>query len=134
MIVQCLDATPIELKLIDAPHSQRANLKKQNPPFIHLDRQCGAGWSSVYSSSKSRVVVKFAAVPKKDKAELERQLSNEKAAYHKLRCISQWVIPRLYGEYEWFGGRAILLSDEGQSLSHLEEFTSLPLIDRCDSP
>jgi hypothetical protein len=88
----------------------------------------------VYSSSKSRVVIKFAAVPKKDKAELERQLSNEKAAYHKLRRISRWVIPRLYGEYEWFGGRAILLSDEGQSLSHLEEFTSLPLIERCDSP
>jgi hypothetical protein len=35
-------------------------------------------------ASKSHVVVKFAAVPKKDKAELVRQLSNEKAAYKKL--------------------------------------------------
>ncbi|KAI0289072.1 hypothetical protein BC826DRAFT_1188019 [Russula brevipes] len=105
---------------------------KQNPPFIHLDRQLGVGWSSVYSSSKSCVVVKFAVVPKKDKAELGRQLSNEKAAYHtsKLRHIAQWVIPRLYGEYEWFGGRALILADEGQSLSHLEEFVSLPLIER----
>jgi hypothetical protein len=72
-------------------------------------------------------VVKFAAVPKKDKAEPVRQLSNEKAAYKKLDHIAGWIIPRLYGEYEWHGGRALILSDEGRSLSH---FTSLRLIER----
>ncbi len=52
------------------------------------------GWSSVYASSKSHVVVKFADVPKKDKAELKCQLSNEKIAYNKLSRITGWVVPR----------------------------------------
>ncbi|KAI0272873.1 hypothetical protein BGY98DRAFT_1179060 [Russula aff. rugulosa BPL654] len=63
-------------------------------------------------SSRSHVVIKFAAVPKKDKAELVHQLSDEKAAYEKLNRIAGWIIPRLYGEYEWYGGRALILSDE----------------------
>jgi hypothetical protein len=81
-------------------------------------------------------VVKFAALPKKDKAELVRQLRNENAAYKKLNRITGWIIPRLYGEYEWHGGRALVLSDEGQSLSHLGDFASLLFIERygfCDS-
>ncbi|KAI0272857.1 hypothetical protein BGY98DRAFT_1000782 [Russula aff. rugulosa BPL654] len=126
--VQCLDAHPMELLLVNASHSHQA--KKQYHPFVHLDRHLGAGWSSVFASSKSHVVVKFAAVPKKDKAELVRQLSDEKAAYKKLNRIAGWIIPRLYGEYEWHGGRALVLSDEGQSLSHLEDFKSLSLIER----
>jgi serine/threonine protein kinase len=126
--VQCLDAHPMELLLVNASHSHQA--KKQYHPFVHLDHHLGAGWSSVFASSKSHVVVKFAAVPKKDKAELVRQLGDEKAAYKKLNRISGWIIPRLYGEYEWHGGRALVLSDEGQSLSHLEDFKSLPLIER----
>ena len=84
----------------------------------------------VFASSKSHVVVKFASVPKKDKAELIRQLSNEKLAYNKLNRISGWIVPRLYGEYEWHGGRALVLSEEGQSLSYLEKFSSLSLIER----
>jgi hypothetical protein len=87
----------------------------------------------VYGSSKSPVIVKFAAVPKKDKAELERLLSNEKVAYEKLNRISGWIVPRMYGEYYWYGGRALVLSDEGPSLSHLENFTSLWLIQRYES-
>ena len=90
----------------------------------------------MFASSKSHVVVKFAVVAKKDKAELIRQLSqelsDEKAIYEKLSRISGWFIPRLYGEYEWHGGRALVLSDEGLSLSesHIETSTSLPLVER----
>jgi len=117
----------MELNLVNAPH-----LRHTKKPFIYLDHYLEAGWSSVYASSKSRIVIKFAAVPKKDKAELERQLNTEKAAYKKLSLITGWVIPRLYGEYRWFGGRALVLSHEGQSLSDLEKFGSLPLIERWD--
>jgi hypothetical protein len=58
------------------------------------------------------LLTSFAAVPKKDKPELERQLSNDKTAYYKLSHINGRSVPRLYGEYEWFGGRARGLSDE----------------------
>jgi hypothetical protein len=127
--VQCINACPIELSIVNAPHSHRAN--KQYHPFIHFDRHLGAGWSTVFASSKSHVVVKFAVVPKKDKAELIRQLSNEKLAYNKLNRITGSVVPRLYGEYEWYGGRALVLSKEGRSL---EKFTSLSLIERYGLP
>jgi hypothetical protein len=43
-------------------------------------------------SSKSHVVVKFATV--------ERQLSNEKAAYNKPIRIAGWMAGFLYREYE----------------------------------
>ena len=118
--------------LVNAPRSH--HVKKQYNLFIHLDRQLGAGWSSVFASSKLHVVVKFAVMPKKNKAELVCQLSNEKAAYKKLNRIAGWVIPRLYGEYEWHGGRALIFSDKGRSLSHLEKFTALPLIERYGLP
>ena len=107
----------MELSLINPPRSHHA--KKQYYPFVHLDCHLGAGWSTVFVSSKSRLVVKFATMPKKNKTELIRQLSNEKRAYNKLNQISGWIIPRLYGEYEWHGGRALVLSEEGQSLSYL---------------
>ncbi|KAH9967188.1 hypothetical protein BC827DRAFT_573120 [Russula dissimulans] len=125
MLIRCFDAQRMELKLVTVPHSRHA--KK---PFIHLDHYLGGDWSSVYASSKSQIVIKFAAVPKKDKAELEHQLNTEKVAYQRLSQIAGWVVPRLYGEYRWFGGRALILSDEGQSLSHLEKFGSLSLIER----
>ena len=79
-------------------------------------------------------MVKFAAMPKKDKAELTHQLSNEKFAYNKLNHISGWIVPRLYGEYKWSSGRVLVLSEEGQSLSYLEKFTSLSLIERYGLP
>ena len=121
----------MELLLVNGSHSHHA--KEQYHPFIHLDRLLGAGWSSVFASSKSHVVVKFAVVPKKDKAELLRQLKNERAAYEKLGHIAGWIIPRLYGEYEWHGGRALVLSDKGLPLSDLETFKSLPLMERYGS-
>jgi hypothetical protein len=130
--VQCLDAYPMELLLVNTSSSDHA--KEQYHPFIHFDRHLGAGWSSVFVSSKSHVVVKFDFVPKKDKAELIRQLGNEKLVYIKLSRIAGWVIPRLYGEYEWYGGCALILSDEGKSFSHLDNFTSLPLIERYGFP
>ncbi len=130
--VQCMDACPMELSLVNTPHSHRA--KKQHHPFVHFDRYLGAGWSTVFASSKSHVVVKFAVVSKKNKAELIRQLGNEKLAYNKLSRIAGWVVPRLHGEYEWYGGRALVLSEEGRSLSHFEKLTSLSLIERYDLP
>jgi len=118
----------MELTLVDTPISQRA--KKQYHPFIHFDGHLGAGWSSVFASSKSYIVVKFAAAPKKNKAELLRQLSNEKAAYNKLKPVTRWVVPRLIGEYNWYGGRSLILSSEGRSLSYLGGFTTLSLMER----
>jgi len=81
------------------PHSQRA--EKQYHPFIYPDRHLGAGWSSVYTSSKSHVVVKSATVRKKDKAELRRQTHVGKIAYHKLSRITGWVVSCLYGEHRY---------------------------------
>ena len=72
-----------------------------------------------------------AVVPGKDKAELKRQLTNEKIPYNKSR-IAGWIVPRLYGEYAWHGGRALVLSDEGLSLSGT--FTLLLLIERYGTP
>lgn len=75
------------------------------------------------------MVVKIAVVPKNDKAGLIPQLNSEKLAYNKLRRITRWVVPRLYGEYEWYGGRALVLSEEGRSLPYLDQFRSLSLVE-----
>lgn len=128
MTVRCLDGRPMELTLVDTPISRRA--KKQYHPFIHFDGYLGAGWSSVFASSKSYIVVKFAAAPKKNEAELLRQLSNEKAAYNTLKPVTGGVVPRLIGEYNWYGGRSLILSSEGRSLSYLGGFTTLSLMER----
>ena len=128
MTVRCIDGRPMELILVDTPIFRRS--KKQYHPFIYFDSHLGAGWASVFASSKSHLVVKFAAVPKKNKAELLRQLSNEKAAYNKLRLVTGWIVPSLIGEYTWYGGRSLILSSEGRSLSYLEKFSMLSLMER----
>jgi len=118
------------LSSVDAPPSQ----SRDKPfPFIHLDRYLGWAWASVYGSSSSRVVVKFARVAGKDKAELELQLKGEKAAYARLTCLTGWVVPVCFGEYLWYGGRSLVLSHEGPSLAALRmEFTALGLIERYE--
>jgi len=127
MLVQCLDALPMALSFVGSSRSRFDD----NPPFIHLDRYLGGGWSTVYASTVSRVVVKFASVPTKPKAELERQLVNEKAVYDRLTVLTGWVVPILYGEYLWYGGWSLVLSDKGPSLAALEmKFESLWLIER----
>ena len=132
MLVQPYDALPITLSLVGARQPRHA---EKTFPFIHLDKHYGGGWSSVYASSRSHIIIKFAIVPKKDKAELEGYLKNEKAAYDQLLPLSGWAIPRCYGEYLWYGGRALVLTDEGPSLENLKmEFTSLGLVERCDFP
>ena len=128
MTVRCIDGRPMELILVDTPISRRS--KKQYHPFIYFDSHLGAGWASVFASSKSHLVVKFAAVPKKNKAELTRQLSNEKAAYNKLGLVTGWIVPSLIGEYKWYGGRSLILSSEGRPLSYLEKFSTLSLLER----
>jgi len=128
MTVRCLDGRPMELTLVDTPISRRA--KTQYHPFIYFDGHLGAGWSSVFASSKSYIVVKFAAAQKKNKAELLRQLSNEKAVYNKLKLVTGWIVPRLIGEYKWYGGRSLILSSEGRFLSYLGGFTTLSLMER----
>ena len=132
MLVQPYDALPITLSLVGAPQSQHA---EKTSLFIHLDQHYGGGWSSVYASSRSHIIIKFAIVPKKDKVELEGYLENEKAAYDKLLRLTGWAIPRCYGEYLWYGGRALVLTYEGSSLENLKmKFTSLGLVERCDFP
>ena len=132
MLVRCVDGLPISLTRIGTPKSQHAREKR---PFVHFDCHLGCGWSSVYSSSRSQTVIKFAAVPKKDSAELQRQLRNEEVAYDKLYCLTGWAIPRCYGLYSWYGGLSLVLSYGGPSLPKLkmEKFTSLGLTERCNS-
>ena len=132
MLVQPFDALPIPLSRVDTYQFQHA----EKPfPFIHLDEHYGGGWSSVYASSRSHIIIKFATATKKDKAELEGYLENEKAAYDKLLPLTGWAIPYCYGEYLWYGGRALVLTNEGPSLENLKmKFTSLGLMERCDFP
>jgi len=82
-----------------------------------------------------KTVFKFAAVPKKDSAEFQRQLRDEQVAYDKLHSLTGWAIPRCYGLYSWYGGLSPVLPYEGPSLPKLkiEKFTSLGLTERCDS-
>jgi hypothetical protein len=113
----------MQLTLVGMSHYDRSD----ECPLIHFDRQLDAGWSSVYASSKSDIIIKFGTIPRKDKAEVKWQLKNEIAAYGKLGQIAGWVVPQLYGEYEWYGGRALMMTNGGPSL---EAFTSLCLIQR----
>jgi len=59
-------------------HHTFHHAKKKCHPIDSLDRHLGGGWSTRVLSSKSPVVVNFAVAPGKDKAELKRQLTNEK--------------------------------------------------------
>jgi len=128
MIVQCFDALLMVLSFVDAPQTRSG---EKHCPFIHLDRYLGGAWASVYGSSSSRIIVMFARVAKKDKVELERQLRDEKAAYARLACVAGWAVPVCYGEYLWYGGRSLVLSDEGPSLTSLGmDFAALGLIER----
>jgi hypothetical protein len=130
MLIQCFNGLPMRFSRAGTPRSHDG---KKQLPFVLLDRHLGGGWSSVYASSRSHLIVKFAVVPKKDKAELERQLKNEDI-YDKLSRLTRLAVPRYYGEYVWYGGRALVLSDKEPSLSDLGmEFTSLGLVERCDS-
>jgi hypothetical protein len=135
MIVQCFDSCPMALSPVETSHSQDS---RKHCPFIHLDRYLGGDWPSVYASSKSRVIVKFVHEPRGDKAELESLLRDERDAYHKLASarLTRWVVPHFYGEYDWYGGRAFVLSDEGSPLDipGMEfPMTSLGFVERCDS-
>jgi len=82
-----------------------------------------------------KTVFKFAAVSKKDSAELQRQLRDEQVAYDKLHSLTGWAIPRCYGLYSWYGGLSPVLSYEGPSFPKLkiEKFISPGLTERCDS-
>jgi hypothetical protein len=127
MLVQCMDAVPFSLLPVCTPQSRGSKL----PTFVHFDCRLGWSWSSVYMSTKSQLVVKFVIPPQNDHTEPERYLVNEKTAYDKLAPLSRWVVPRCYGEYTWYGGRALVLSNEGPSLADLEmEFASLAPIER----
>jgi hypothetical protein len=136
LLVQYLDTHPITLTPIDHDKPQSKRVEEYHP-FVHLDLKIlnFAGPCSVYVSTKSHVMVKFAYHPMEDKAELERMLTNERAAHDKLQPLAGWAISRCYGEYLWYGGRALVLSHEGPSLLDLGNgFASLRLDERCDFP
>jgi hypothetical protein len=127
MLIQCMDGFPFSLIPVCTPQSRGNKM----PTFVHFDRRLRGSWSSVYGSTKSQLVVKFAGVAQNGHAELERYVIDEKTAYDKLACLSRWVVPRCYGEYIWYGGRALVLSDEGPSLATLGmELASLAFIER----
>lgn len=136
LLVQYLDTHPITVTPVDRNKPQSEHALEEHP-FVHLDLKVYyfAGARSVYVSTKSHVMVKFAYYPDKDKAELERMLTNERAAHNKLQLLAGWAIPRCYGEYLWYGGRALVLSHEGPSFGELVmEFRSLGREERCDLP
>ena len=132
VLVRCIDGQPIPLTRIGTPQSQHA---EERHSFLHFDCHLGCGWSSVYASSRSQTVIKFATVPKKDSAELQRHIRNERVAYDQLYLLTGWAIPRCYGLYSWYGGLSLILSYGGPSLpkSKIEKFISLGLTERCDS-
>ena len=60
------------------------------------------------ASSSSRIIVKFVAMPKKDKVELERHLANVKAVYARVHILTGSMIPQLqrfvvFGPIYYFG-------------------------------
>jgi hypothetical protein len=126
IFIQCLDAFPILFTPVHGALQFRV-CKMPTVTFIHLNHRLD---TFTYASTKWRLVVKFAnGASKKDKIELERhRLTNEKTTYDKLARLARWirVVPRCYGEYMWYGGRALVLSDEGPSLTTLGmDFASL---------
>jgi hypothetical protein len=52
-------------------------------------------------------------VLKKQKSGWEDELDTEKATYEKLRCLQGLVIPTCYGQLQYEGSRALVLSDIG---------------------
>ena len=87
----------------------------------------------MYALNRSHVIVKLSKTHGKDKAELECKIRNENDVYQKPHRLTRLVIPPCYGEYVWYGGRALVLSDEAPTLSNLKmEFTSLGVVERCD--
>ncbi|POR39748.1 Uncharacterized protein TPAR_00066 [Tolypocladium paradoxum] len=52
-------------------------------------------------------------VLKKQKDDWEEEFDTEKATYEKLRCLQGHVIPICYGQIEYDGARALILSDVG---------------------
>jgi hypothetical protein len=84
MSVRCLNGILMRLTLVDLSQYEHSD----EHPLIHLDRHLGGGWSSVYASSKSDIIVKFGAIPRKDRADIEQQLKNETAAYGRLGRIA----------------------------------------------
>ena len=128
--MQFINGLPMDL----SPAGTQSQEGEEQHPFVLLDRHRDGCWSSVYASSRSHLIVKLVTAHKKENAELERQIRNENDAHKKLHRITQLVAPRYYEEYVWYGGRALILSHEGPSLSDLGmEFTSLGLVERCDS-
>ena len=115
MIVQCFDALPIEL-VADESSSHRGGEDERHTPIIRLDGHVAVGRSSVYTSSCTPVVVKFASCPGKDKEKLELWLKNERMVYKKLGLLQRWAVPRCFGLWTWYSGKALVLSQEGKSL------------------
>ena len=98
---------------------------------MSFDRFIAAGWSSVYLSTSAHIAIKLAIVPKKDKRQLEEFIKSECEAYKKLARLQGWIVPRCYGIWRWYGGKALVLSEMGESLdSRGIEFTSLGLVER----
>ncbi|KAM0424464.1 hypothetical protein ACHAPT_010388 [Fusarium lateritium] len=52
-------------------------------------------------------------VLKVEKEDWDEEFRTEKAAYDKLKCLQGDVIPRCYGQIEYDGRRALILSDVG---------------------
>jgi hypothetical protein len=130
IFIQCLDAFPVLFTPVHTPQFRVCKMPT-SVTFVHLNHRLDA---FAYASTKWRLVIKFAnGANKKDKFELERHLLNEKTTYNKLARLARWirVVPQCYGEYMWYGGRALVLSDEGPSLMTLGmDFASLEPTER----
>lgn len=76
-------------------------------------------------------------VLKKEKEGWEEEFNTELATYDKLRCLQGHVIPVCYGQIEYDGARALILSDVGGECladpegATLEENELRPLLDQA---
>lgn len=99
-----------------------------NRPLIFLDKLWGTGGCAVvYKSTSSGVVIKLSLQDEYQRYDSRRGLEIEAAIYERLEAEAVPFIPQYYGLYEWSGGLALLVSDEGTSLSDLGvKFHQLP--------
>ncbi|KAI1818945.1 hypothetical protein F4861DRAFT_534839 [Xylaria intraflava] len=97
---------------------------------------CPSGVQTWFRSRFPEWCLPTTIIFKKEKEHWNEEFDTERAAYDKLRCLQGLVIPVLYGQIEYDGTRALLLSDVGgQSLAEpeaiLPEHQLRPLVDQA---
>ena len=80
-------------------------------PFVLLNRHLCGGRSSAYAPSRSYLIIKFA---RKTKPSLNAN-SGTRTTHTVSFTAHPTVVTCCYGDHMWYGGWALVLSDEGPS-------------------